>query len=315
MNNLLIQLILLALIFILLLIKNKKISFLLIGIILTLFYTYRIIPSIDDRGYELAFNYYKQGIDISYMEFTFRLIVKLSLLFTDSIKMVYFIYSSLSFLFVLLTINNLYKRKIDVYIFFTYFILFLLLPTLTIMRQFLALSLVSFAFSLLLSNKKMLLPIVLVILSFFIHKTAIFILPFLLLVKIKVNPIIFVAVIPLAFFLGEAAYANIIIEFIAGRGFYESYMNNYELDLYKVGGLITIIIVFSIINLFLQSLTVKKNNVDFKQTNLWIFYLTLFLLLTNSGWASRISFYFTLFVPLIFVQIKDMIKRNVRRRL
>lgn len=300
-------------IYILLLIKNRKISLILIGLVYILFYTFRVISSIDDVGYQTAFDYIRLGYGFSYMEPTFNWISKLVLMFSEDIKYLFFIYASISIITLLIVINKIIISKVDLYIFFTYFTIFSVMPTLILMRQFAAIAIVSLAFVKAIKDDKLLFPIILILLAFLFHKSAIFMLPFLLIIKIKVNPIVLIIIILTSIILGILGIPNIIISYLGKIGIYEEYSGNYELSLYGFGALTIFLLVASLINLFLQSLFYRYIVVNHKLTNLWALYLVIYTMAINSGWASRLSLYFIVFIPIIFIQIKNLIYIKMKR--
>ncbi|EPD52347.1 hypothetical protein HMPREF1210_01700 [Paenisporosarcina sp. HGH0030] len=291
--------------FLLLLKKQKsKINIIIIFILFTLVYGSRNYGGVDDVTYISAFNNVLSGVEVYGLEDSFLLISKFFGVLGLNYKAVFLFYASISFTFMYFSYIELCKTKRDWIIAILGFFVFSFIPTITVMRQFAAAAIITYALILKLKGKNKLSLIFIGFASLFHLGSVIgFIIFPLLSIKLKASTKAIVPIICLA--IGYFGYFNNILKsfmyLIPNK--YLGYLDNFTNTEPHIGILHLILIIIYLFQFMLT--TINKSNespdktIDFLERTQMVYFSIYFITLSN-GWMNRLSIYFILFLPFIF---------------
>lgn len=283
-----------------------------IFILCALIYGCRDFGGIDDPSYINGFYGAINNQTIYGFENSFIIISKLLGFLGFNYKGMFLLYASMSFIFMYLSYKELCENKYEWIIVIIGFFNFLFIPTITIMRQFLAATIIMYALILRMKNKKKI-SIIMIFVASIIHQGAIFILFILPIFNRKIDVKIKIIIPLISLFIVYAGLANIIFNIISQiiPYKYKGYLgitNNPD-----IGLLHTILIIVYLAQNIMSILNNKKvpNRVDFLERGQMIYFCLYFITL-SSGWLNRMSSYLMLFVPFIFITMisKFPLKRD-----
>ncbi|MBU3159855.1 EpsG family protein [Clostridium frigoris] len=283
--------------------SNKNIIF--VFILFTLVYGCRNYGGVDDMAYISAFNNTVNGnIVYGIKDESFLVISRIIGALGFNYKAVFLLYASISFTFVYLAYRELCYNKYEWIVAILGFLVFCFLPTITVMRQFVAASIIIYAFTLKQKNKNKL-SLIFIALACIFHLGAVigFVLFPLFSIKFKTKTKVIVPLVCLGIgYLGFfAAILNNLVFLIPTS--YLGYLDEYANTEPRIGIVHIILISTYLIQFVLLNIN-KTNNpsdktVDFLERGQMI-YFSLFFITLSSGWMSRLSIYFLLFTPFIF---------------
>ncbi|MHB8077054.1 EpsG family protein [Desulfosporosinus fructosivorans] len=280
--------------------KNVFIVF----ILFILVYGCRNFGGIDDPSYISAFNSIINGNEnmVYGIEESFLMTARALGTFGFNFKAVFFIYALISFTFIFLAYKELCVNKYDWMIAILGFMVFSFLPTITVMRQFAACAILTYAFTLKLKNKNIL-SLIFIGLACLLHIGSLigFVLFHLFSIKLNVKTKVIVPLVCLV--IGYTGFfvklLNQLIMFIPSK--YLGYLDRYEYSNPNIGFLHTILIIIYLLQFVLNNKTNRNTDktIDFLERGQMTYFSLYFITLTN-GWMSRLSIYFILFLPFIF---------------
>ncbi len=284
--------------------KDSNINIKIIFILFILVYGCRDYGGVDDLNYIEAFNNAIQGKVVYGIEDSFLAMARFLGGLGFNYKALFFLYALVSFVFVYLAYKELCSSNEDWIIVILGFFVFSFFPTITIMRQFVAASIITYACTLKLKNKKIL-PLILIALATIFHQGAVigFVVYFMSFIKIK--PWIKI-IIPIGcLYIGYTGYLyqilNKMIVIIPTK--YLGYIDPYFKTVPHIGLLHTLLLAIYLC----QFILLINNNIDeeldekihFLESQQMVYFCVFFITLSN-GWISRLSIYFILFLPFIF---------------
>jgi len=193
--------------------RGKNINIGLVFTLLILLYGCRNYGSPDDFAYIRAFNAAASGGMVFGLESSFVLISNLLSRIGFNYKGIFLFYSIISFVFMYLAYNRICSKKSDWLIAVLGFITFSFFPTITVMRQFAAIAIVTYAFVLKFKGAKYK-PIFLILFSSLFHNAAIFMLLVLPLLKRNVS-LTFKLMLPIiSLFIGFTGSLNKLLHLL-----------------------------------------------------------------------------------------------------
>lgn len=299
--------------------NNRKINIeiIIIFLLCTLVYGCRDIGGIDDITYMKAFEMARYNDNTFGLEGSYIYISKFLSFIGFNYKSIFLLYAVTAFIFMYLAYKKICKQESDWVIGILGFFTFIFIPTITLMRQFTALCIVTYS-TICFTEKKYAKSIFLILLSSLVHESALFILLFLPIFKIKFNNYVKILLPIISFILGYTGIFNLIIYNISYLipNEYKNYIIN---DLKFEIGILHWLLISIYISQFLLSIIKKSQAESEKKNDLlengqMIYFSTYFLTL-SSGWLNRISLYFILFIPFIFKTFIDRFKLKNERKI
>ncbi|MGE7182759.1 EpsG family protein [Peribacillus sp. NPDC006672] len=280
----------------------SRINLIIVFILLTLVYGGRNLIGVDDLTYISSFNNANSGGLVYGMERSFIVISKFLGDMGLNFRALFFFYALVSFTFMYLSYKELCQNKYEWIVAILGFIVFAFVPTITLMRQFAAAAILTYAFLFILKKKNILALIFIAFASVFHLGSVIcfMFLPFFL-IRIKVRTKIILPIICLAigYFGIFNNLLNLIDSYIPNK--YIGYLNSSTVP--QIGLLHLILITIYILQFLLPILYKTKKQIsdttDFLERAQMLYFSVYFITL-SSGWTSRMSIYFILFVPFIF---------------
>jgi hypothetical protein len=281
--------------------SNKNV--IIVFILFILIYGCRNFGGVDDPSYISAFNSLINGNEkvVYGIEESFLMISRALGALGFNFKAVFFIYALISFAFMYLAYKELCENKYDWIIAILGFMVFSFLPTITVMRQFAACSIITYAFTLKLKNKNKL-SLLFIGLACFFHIGSLIGFVFFLLFSIKLNVKTKVIVPLVCLVLGYSGFfvkiLTQLIVFIPRK--YLGYLGEYDYLNPNIGYLPILLLIVYLLQFVLNK--TKRNSdktIDFLERGQMAYFSLYFITLTN-GWMSRLSIYFILFLPFIF---------------
>ena len=286
---------------------------------LFLLYGCRDYGGVDDTTYIEAFEGANNGTIVYGMEKSFLIISRVLGEFGLNYKSVFLLYALVSFIFTYLSYKRLCKNRYEWLIALLGFLVFALVPTITVMRQFAAAAILAYAFTLRFEKRNKS-SLVLIGLATLIHVgSSIGFFVFLLIPKrFSVTTKIIIPLIGLVIgYSGILAGILKIVQYIVPDK-YTGYLSNSNTTSPDVGILHLILITVYILQFILPAVfkmeNVSNRSIEFLQVMQMIYFLMYFSTLA-SGWASRVSLYFVLFVPFIFKTFISIFKLETDRKL
>ncbi|CAG9612123.1 hypothetical protein BACCIP111899_01295 [Bacillus rhizoplanae] len=283
--------------------QRNKINVILVFILFTLVYGSRDYGGVDDLTYISAFNNAISGNIVYGMENSYLVISRILGGLGFNYKAVFLVYATISFTFMYFAYKKLCNDKYDWIVAMLGFLVFAFFPTITVMRQFAAAAILTYAFTLKLKGRNKL-SLVFIGLASLVHVGSV--IGFLLfpLFSIKFKPWSKVIIPIICFGIGYFGLSNHFLNWFQKiiPGKYLGYLGN-DATSPHVGILHIILFTIYLFQFVLGSL--NKNNrlsdrtIDFLERAQMI-YFSIFFITLSSGWASRLSIYFILFVPFIF---------------
>ncbi|MCQ6358780.1 EpsG family protein [Bacillus cereus] len=294
------------LVFLLLVLKKQKnrVNVIIVFALFTLVYGIRDYGGVDDLTYITAFNNAISGDIVYGLEGSYLVISKFLGSLGFSYKAVFLLYATISFTFMYLAFKKLCKDKHEWIIAMLGFLVFAFFPTITVMRQFAAAATLTYAFTLKLQGKNKL-PLVFIGLASVIHVGSVigFLIYPLFFINLKS---VFKAVIPIIC-LG-IGYFGILNSFFSAFSLmipskYVGYLDE-NITNPDIGVLHIILFIVYLCQFALEALYKSKKPLDRNMhflENAQMIYFSLFFITLSSGWASRLSIYFILFIPFTFI--------------
>lgn len=272
---------------------------------------------IDDAMYLRTFNEIsKYGYSLREIETTYTLFSKLVLSVKGSIQCVYLLYSVATSMVFYLIVTRYINYK-DRLIFCGIFLSFFFLPFLTLMRQFLAIILLTYAYFLSTENHRIK-ALVFYIMAISIHSTAIIGLPiYFLIPKIKKLSVQFKIISLLILY---------IIQYIPIVGLFSTFLLNLTnyIDSYYIKYYLSDISAFysepigivttAYLLLYIIMLIKFKNKSEYNDSisSLAYMFFVLIMGLSQFGYLNRISYYCSIFTTIMLCRYVYMFKLNNR---
>ncbi|MGR5861198.1 EpsG family protein [Bacillus pacificus] len=293
-------------VFLLLAFKKQKnrINIIVVFVLFTLVYGIRDYGGVDDLTYITAFNNAISGDIVYGLEGSYLVISKFLGSLGFNYKAVFLTYATISFTFMYLAFKELCKYKHEWIIVMLGFLVFAFFPTITVMRQFAAAATLTYALTLKFQGRKKL-PLVFIGLASVIHVGSVigFLIYPLFFINLKS---VFKAVIPIIC-LGIGYFGILNSLFSAFNliipskyiGYLDGNITNPD-----IGVLHIILFTIYLCQFALAALYKGRKALDRKVNfleNAQMIYFSLFFITLSSGWASRLSMYFILFIPFTFI--------------
>lgn len=296
----------------LILFTNKEIYVKLSYIILGATYALRDSLSIDDGGYIQAFNHINMGWDFD-IEFTYKFISKFTSFIGMNYKLVFFIYASLAMYFLYKATKLLYSRNLEKAIYLSSFFGIIFITSVSVMRQFLAATIVFYAIAHYIENHKSRVFIILVIIASCFHYAALISIIFYIALKVgaKITDKFRLMIVVLSVILGSINIVGIVIKslwFLLPES-YSLYSDSVTGKFSGAGGTLQYLLLVLFMIICLSSMKNNKNEKVYKTEIIktgQMIYLSLIFLLTNAGVASRLAFTFIPFaatIPYMFSKL------------
>ncbi len=299
--------------------KKNMLPINVIFFMLFLLYGCRDYGGIDDTTYINAFQGANSGASVYGMEKSFLIISQLLGGLGLNYKSIFLLYALIAFVFMYLSYKKLCKNRYEWIVALLGFLVFAFIPTITVMRQFTAAAILMYAFILRFekSNKR---SLAFMGLATLIHVGASIGFWFFLLIPKRFSVATKVIIPLMGLIIG---YSGIMVEILKVIHYivpdkYSGYLSNSNTNTPDIGILhlilITIYLLQFIVPLVFRVETKFNRSIEFLQIMQMIYFFMYFATL-SSGWASRVSLYFVLFVPFIFKTFICIFKRETDRRL
>ena len=284
--------------------SNKNIIF--VFILFTLVYGCRNYGGVDDLTYISAFENAINGNLVYGVEESFLVMAKFIGALGFNYKVIFFLYAFISFTFMYLSYKELCKNKYEWMVAILGFFVFVFLPTITLMRQFAAASIITYAFTLQLRNKNKT-SLIFIGLACLFHLGSVigFVLFPLFSIKLKEKTKVIAPLVCLI--IGYFGFFIILLDKLAILipNKYLGYLDKYANTEPHIGLLHVLLVTIYL----LQFILLIKNNtstrklsdktIDFLERGQMVYFSMYFITLSN-GWMNRLSIYFILFLPFIF---------------
>lgn len=292
--------------------ERRNINVIIVFILCTLIYGCRDLGGIDDPSYISAFYNSINGQIVYGLENSFIIISKLLGSLGFNYKALFMVYASASFLFMYISYKELCESKYEWIIVIMGFFDFLFIPTITIMRQFLAATMIFYSLILWMKDKKIT-SIIMIIIASTIHQGAIFVLLILPIIEKKIDAKVKILLPLICIVMVYTGLADILLanvgEIVPYK--YKGYLGVYNKP--DIGLLHTLLIIVY----FLQNIIYLFDNKELSKRisfleNGQMIYFCLYFITLSSGWLNRLSSYFMAFIPFIFITIisKIPLKRD-----
>lgn len=296
--------------------KNNK-SAVIIFILLTLVYGCRNYGGVDDRAYIQAFYDSIKGNTVYGIETSYLIIAKLLGGIGFNYKAIFLLYAVIGFRFLYLVYKEICHDNKDWMIAILGFFTFAFIPTITVMRQFTATTIIMYAL-ILFMKKKYKKSIVYIIIASLIHVSAIVAILVIPILKIRINNITKVSIVICSIIIGYFNLLPLILNrmlvFIPDK--YLGYLK--QSSKFELGLLIIILVGVYIGQFFISFLKREKitleSYIDFLEKGQMLYFTFYFISLSN-GWINRISISFLLFMPFIFKTFIYRFNRKEDKRL
>lgn len=293
--------------------ENRNTNVILSIAVLILLYGLRNQGGTDDLGYIGDFNNIISNYPVFGTEKTFIIASKFMGSLGFNYKSVFMLYAIVSFCFLYFAYKELCNTRREWLITICGFFVFSFLPTITLMRQFAASSIITYALVLKFKGyrKKPILFILIASLLHFAAISTIIILPFISFKHIKKSVKIGVPIMCLI--IGYFGYLNIFLNnfnFIIPTKYLIYLVDQKTLP---VGILHLILFSIYIIQNIIPTLLGTKERKNFKiefLERMQLIYFSLYFVTLSSGWINRMSIYFILFLPFIFITFSHRFTNN-----
>lgn len=274
--------------------------------ILAIFFGTRNNVAVDDLNYITMFARFSktlEGINIHYpnIEIIMKILCRIVGLLNFNYKGIFLLYSAISFTFLGLFLKKLNLPKLDLLIFIMTFVGLAFFTYMTVMRQFLAISIALYGLSFV-KEKKYKKSIILIIIASLFHNSAIIMLllmPFFM-DKVKLDYKIKIISLIVTFILGATGILNSIIAAIASILKYKHYATQQVQQVFGGVGIIHYLL-FAIYVMQCWLEKENKNTEDIFLEKGQFVYLFIFFATVNSGFAIRVSYLYLIFICLLFV--------------
>lgn len=283
---------------------SKKTICICLFLIFSLF-AFRNIVGVDDNNYKLYYDLISSGNDLQFFnisgtEYSFYLFCKFFQLFGFNYKIIFFIYSLISFYYIYKTLSLCELTKEEYLILFLSFLSFSFVPYITIMRQFTATTIGIYAIY---KYKKFdVRAFCLFAFAFFIHNSSIIFVPVYLFKNIKIfkNVNIYLLLPFICLFFNFSGLFIFLAKLLLKNSSYYRYIEN----IYNVGTGSGIVVFFLFAFYILSIILIKINK---KEINLTIYlelvFFSLYFLTFKQGVINRLAYYFILFEPISILYI------------
>lgn len=277
-------------------------------------FAFRNIVGVDDNNYKLYFDLIsarndQKFFDVSGVEYSYYIICKVLSFFRLNYKSVFFLYSSISFIFIGKTLKKFSLNKEQYLTLFLSFLAFSLIPFITVMRQFTAASIGIYA----VCDKKISIKnIILIFIASLFHSSAIIFLPILFIKGIKYfnNKISYISMPIIAFFLNSSGIFYTLIKVILKGTSYYRYVLEIDKTIFGGNGIIVSLMFIC----YLINLLFFEKNEDNEKIKLISFlqmvFFSLYFLCRGMGVIGRLYYYFIFFEPLSLILISKNVKKN-----
>ena len=284
----------------------EKFGLILLMITFSIFFGIRDNLAVDDLNYIYIFSTFSktlENINVYYpnIEIIFKVICRIIGFFHLNYKAVFLLYSSLSFTFLGLFLKKLNLTKKELFIFIMFFFVIAFFTYMTVMRQFLAITIALYGI-VLFNEKKYKTSIALILVSALFHNSTIiilFVLP-IFMDKFKIDYRIKIAIPTLMMILCETEIINNIIKLVASNLKYEQYVLEEGQKAFSGSGITH----YFLLAIYIIQCTLLRNNNEqknkFLEKGQFLYFITYFATI-NSGYAIRVSYIFLIFLCLIFV--------------
>ena len=268
--------------------KNKSYwNVILTFVIFTLIYGCRDYGGVDDTSYMIAFNSANTGAAVYGIENSYLFISRFFGGLGFNYKMVFLFYAVLSFYFLYKSYKEICKSRHDWALGMLGFLVFAFLPTITIMRQFLAASIILYAFTQKKRHKNLKSYLLILFASIF-HGAALIGFSFILIEKYKINRPLKMLIPLIALIIGYFGYfskiLNAFVFFVPTR--YLGHLDRYAYTEPNIGILHLILIVIYIAQYLIEILYKKDTGasateIDFLEKG-QMFYFTFYFITLSS---------------------------------
>ena len=284
----------------------EKCGLILLMITFSIFFGIRDNLAVDDINYINIFSTFSnslENINVYYpnIEMIFKVICRIIGFLHLNYKAVFLLYSSLSFTFLGLFLKKLNLSKKELSLFIMFFLGMAFFTYMTVMRQFLAITIALYGMALF-NEKKYKSSIALILISALFHNSTIivlFILP-IFIDKFKIDYRIKIAIPILIMILGETGIINNIINLIASNLKYDQYALDEGQKAFDGSGITH----YFLLAIYIIQCILLRNNKEqkyvFLEKGQFLYFITYFATI-NSGFAIRVSYIFLIFLCLIFV--------------
>ena len=296
---------------ILLMVGKNRYNRIFIFVLLTLLYGCRNYGGVDDTAYMAAFYNSLIGEKVYGFEMSYILFSKLLGSIGFNYKALFMGYAVISFVFIYLTYNKLCRGRGEWMISILGFCTFAFIPTITIMRQFTAASIVAYALVLSLEKKHKKALFLIIIASIF-HKSAMIGVIIYPLCSLNIKKSIKVLLPIICLIIGYmGAFTSVLNKFLLIIP--DKYLGYIDRGVTKpdIGLLHILLIGIYLGQYFLDVIKKEKYSIDRKNImleNLIMIYFCIYFITLSSGWMSRLSIYLIIFLPFLFITLMGRFK-------
>lgn len=297
----------------------QKYGLVLIMIVFAIFFGIRNNIALDDDNYIEIFSIFSKTLENAItscpnIEITFKIICRILGILHLNYKSLFLVYSCISFTFLGLFLKKLEldRKKKELLIFTIAFLAVPFFIYMTVMRQFLAITMSLYGMAIVAIDKKYAKGIIFIVISALFHNStiiALLILPFLV-GKFKIDYRIEIALLIIITLLGETGLINSFVFQIFSNSKYSAYLAESTQQI-SLGSGITHYVFLAIYIIQLIIINRRGDKEDMRDKFLYrgeFVYLFLFFATVNSGFAIRLSYIYLIFLCLLFVEITKKIK-------
>lgn len=283
-------------------------------IVFALFFGCRNVVAVDDKAYIDIFNAFSNNLinvtkRYKNIEISYKLLCGFFGILGFNFKAIFLFYSITSYTFLYLFLKKMELKKEELLIFLMTFFAIGFFVYMTVMRQFLAISISLYALTFLKEKKYKICVIYILIASAF-HIFSLIMLIFIPIFndeKIKVNVKIKIILPIIALLIGKLGIANSIINLVASISKYSIYTSENTNNAFGGSGILHYIWLTIYELQFLFKNYNKSTYYEMLERGQMI-YLTIFFITINSGFALRISYLFLIFMCFIFITLLYRVK-------
>ena len=298
----------------------KKCGLILLMVVFAIFFGTRNNVAVDDLNYIKIFYTFSNSLEningYPNVELIFKVICRIIGFLHMNYKAVFLLYASLSFTFLGLFLKELNLNKRDLFIFIMFFLGIAFFTYMTVMRQFLAITMALYGLALF-NEKKYKRTIALILISVIFHNSTIVVLILLPLFwdKFKIDYKFKIAIPILVMILGETGIINCCIKLVANNLKYGQYVLDEGQKAFAGSGITHY---FYLVIYIIQCILFKNNadkKYEFIERGQAIYFIAYFATI-NSGFAIRVSYLFLIFLCLLFItfiRAINMSQVNIRK--
>ena len=274
-------------------------------VVFAIFFGTRNNVAVDDLNYIKIFYTFSKSLEningYPNVELIFKVICRIIGFLHMNYKAVFLLYSALSFTFLGLFLKKINLSKRNLFIFVMSFLGIAFFTYMTVMRQFLAITMALYGLALF-NERKYKRSIALILISALFHNSTIIVLILLpiFIDKFKIDYKLRIAIPILVMILGETGIINYFIKFVASNLKYSQYILEEGQKAFGGSGITHY---FYLLVYIVQCILLKNNKnkkYEFIERSQAIYFITYFATI-NSGYAIRISYLYLIFLCLLFV--------------